>query len=119
MIFIKTRVKKTEEILGCTFQEFKQHIESQFVNWMSWENYGNKCETLEYNCSWDLDHIIPISVSKSEEEVYLLNHHTNFQPLCSKVNRDIKRANCTRCTNLVLKIESNNCEIKFLEKYFS
>jgi hypothetical protein len=96
--------EKTEKILGCTFIEFKNHIESQFLNWMSWENYGNVCETLEYNCSWDLDHIIPISSAKTEEEVYLLNHWSNFQPLCSKVNRDEKRANKPFLTNLELNI---------------
>jgi hypothetical protein len=100
----KRKSKKTEDILGCTFMEFKQHIESQFLPWMNWENYGNVCETLDYNCSWDLDHIIPISYAKTEEEVYLLNHWSNFQPLCSKINRDIKKALLYPCTNLELNI---------------
>jgi hypothetical protein len=29
--------------------------------------------------------------NKSEEDVIKLNHYSNFQPLCSKINRDIKR----------------------------
>ena len=29
----------------------------------------------------------------TEEEVLKLNHFTNLQPLCSKMNRDIKRDN--------------------------
>jgi hypothetical protein len=97
--------KKTESILGCTMEEFKQHIESQFLNWMNWDNYGNTCGTeLKYNCSWDLDHIVPISYAKTEEEIYILNHWSNFQPLCSKINRDIKKAVLHPCTNLELKI---------------
>ena len=32
--------EKTESILGCTVEEFKSHIESQFCSWMSWENKG-------------------------------------------------------------------------------
>ena len=100
----KLKVKETKEILRCSFEEFKQHIESQFLSWMSWDNYGNACETLEYNCSWDLDHVIPISYAKTEEEMYLLNHWSNFQPLCSKVNRDEKKANIPTLTNLELKI---------------
>lgn len=38
---------------------------------MSWDNYGR----------WHLDHIKPISLAKDEDEVYNLNHYTNFQPL--------------------------------------
>jgi hypothetical protein len=38
----------------------------------------------------DIDHIIPISSVNSENDVIRLNHYTNLQPLCSKVNRDIK-----------------------------
>lgn len=95
----------TLNILGCTFEEFKQHIESQFLNWMSWENYGDACETLDYNCSWDLDHIIPISSAKTEDEVYMLNHWSNFQPLCSKINRWEKKNIIYPVYNLELNIE--------------
>ena len=38
-----------------------------------------------------MDHIIPISIAETEEDIIRLNHYTNLQPLCSKVNRDIKR----------------------------
>jgi len=37
--------------------------------------------------------IIPVSSAKTEEELLLLNHYTNLQPLCSKINRDIKKSN--------------------------
>lgn len=93
------------DILKLSIADFKTHLESQFENWMSWDSYGDACgDTLEYNCSIDLDHIIPISYAKNEDEVYLLNHWSNFQPLCSKVNRDIKKATVYPCTNLELKI---------------
>jgi hypothetical protein len=95
---------KTCDILCCSFEKFKKHIESQFENWMSWENKGNACETLEPNCSWDLDHIIPLSFAKTEEEIYLFNHWSNFQPLCSYKNRNIKKGNINPLTNLELKI---------------
>lgn len=99
------KAKKTDEILGCDFKCFKQHIERQFLYWMSWDNYGNVCGTeLEYNCSWDLDHCVPISSAKTEDEVYLLNHWSNFQPLCSKVNREDKRDILFPLTNLELNI---------------
>ena len=82
---------KTEEILGCTYIEFKIYIESKFETWMTWENRGLYNGQLNYG--WDLDHIIPLSSAKSEEEIKKLNHFSNFQPLCSKTNRDIKRNN--------------------------
>ena len=98
------KAKKTVSILCCTFEEFKKHIESQFESWMNWDNYGNVCETLEPNCSWDLDHILPVSLANTEEEVYLLNHWSNFQPLCSFKNRNIKRDDVLKLSNLELKI---------------
>ncbi len=77
--------------MGCSFTELRNYIESKFENWMTWDNYGLYNGNLYYG--WDLDHIIPISTAKNEEEVYELNHYKNLQPLCSKVNRDIKRDN--------------------------
>lgn len=69
--------KKTLQILGCSFEEFKIHIESLFTDEMDWGNYATY---------WQLDHKIPISWSKTEEDVYKLNHYTNFQPLYWKDN---------------------------------
>jgi hypothetical protein len=83
---------KTEQILGCSFKEFKNYIESKFEPWMNWDNYGNKKGySKEINISWDLDHIIPVSFAKNNEELIKLNHYTNFQPLCSYINRYLKR----------------------------
>lgn len=95
--------KRTEEILGCSPYSFKKHIEAQFENWMNWDNHGN-CEGNEYRCTWDLDHIIPISFAKTEDDIYKLNHWSNFQPLCSRVNRFEKKSNIVSVTNLELKI---------------
>ena len=80
--------KKTEEILGCTFEEFKQHIESLWEPWMNWNNHG--LYNGELNYGWDIDHIIPASSAQSEDEIYKLNHYTNLQPLCSYINRRVK-----------------------------
>ncbi len=61
----------TEEILGCSIEEFRKYIESKFQEGMTLENYGK----------WHLDHIIPISLAQTEEEVIKLCHYSNFQPL--------------------------------------
>ncbi len=82
---------KTEDILGCSFEEFKIHIESQWEDWMSWDNYGNpKDGIFEINKTWDIDHIIPSSSAINEGDLIKLNHFSNLQPLCSYKNRFIK-----------------------------
>jgi hypothetical protein len=82
---------KTIEYLGCELDYYKQYIEQQFLPEMNWDNYG--LYNGELNYGWDIDHIIPTSSAINEESVIILNHYTNLQPLCSKVNRDIKSDN--------------------------
>lgn len=67
--------KKTEQILGCTIEEFIQHLQSQFTEGMTLENHG------QGPGKWNIDHIVPISSAKTEEEIYKLSHYTNLQPL--------------------------------------
>lgn len=67
---------KTENILGCTIQEFTEYLKSKFSEGMTLENYGE----------WHLDHIFPVSLAKTEEEIIKLNHYTNFQPLWAEEN---------------------------------
>lgn len=81
----------TKDILGCSFEEFKQHIENQFQPWMTWENRGLYNGQPEYG--WDIDHIIPLDTAITVEDVIRLNHHTNLQPLCSYINRVVKKSN--------------------------
>lgn len=82
------KTSKTYVILGCSYEEFKQYLESKFESWMTWDNYGLYNGTPNYG--WDIDHIIPSSSAITEEELIKLNHFTNLQPLCSYTNRDVK-----------------------------
>ncbi len=83
---------QTEQILGCTFEEFKVYIESKFELWMNWNNYGDpKDGIFEFNKTWDIDHIIPLNTAKTVEDIIRLNHYSNLQPLCSKLNRNVKK----------------------------
>jgi len=84
-----TKKNNTENILGCKIEEFKIYLENKFEDWMNWENRG--LYNGEFNYGWDIDHIIPVSSASTEEELIRLNHYTNLQPLCSKINRDIKK----------------------------
>jgi hypothetical protein len=72
---------KTSKILGCDYDFFKKYIEDKFKEGMTWENRSE----------WSLDHIIPVSLAKTEEELIKLNHYTNFQPLWKIEN--IKKGN--------------------------
>jgi len=66
-----TKRNKTFDIVGCSPQELKEHLEKQFKDGMSWENRSE----------WHIDHIIPLSSATTEEELYKLCHYTNLQPL--------------------------------------
>ena len=90
---------KTSDILGCSFEEFKIYLESKFEPWMNWENYG--LYNGELNYGWDIDHIEPLSSAKTEESVFQLCNYTNLQPLCSKINRDIKK---NKHTNIMFEL---------------
>ncbi len=69
-----TKNSKTATILGCSFEDFKSHIESLWKPWMNWDNYGNPKDGIyELNKTLDIDHIIPHSVANSKEEVIKLN----------------------------------------------
>lgn len=80
---------KTANILGCSFEEFKLHLESQFEDWMTWDNRGLYNGELYYG--WDIDHKIPLASAETEEDIIRLNHYTNLQPLCGYTNRHIKK----------------------------
>ncbi|NCS94365.1 MAG: hypothetical protein GW761_11245, partial [Leptospira sp.] len=67
---------KTEQILGCSFLDFKEYIEEQFTQGMNWANYGQ----------WHIDHIIPISVAENEAQILILNRYQNLRPLWADEN---------------------------------
>lgn len=76
--FIKNKSSTTKELIGCSLDELKLHIEKQFKPGMNWENWSSK--------GWHIDHIIPLASAKTEEELYKLCHYTNLQPLWAKEN---------------------------------
>lgn len=67
---------RTSQILGCTTKQFKEHLERQFLPNMGWHNFSE----------WHIDHIVPVSSAKTEEEVIALNHFTNLRPLWASEN---------------------------------
>lgn len=65
--------KSSVDLLGCTWGEFKLHIESQFTEGMTWENRGRN--------GWHIDHVKPLANAKTLAAVQELCHYTNLQPL--------------------------------------
>ena len=63
------------ELLGCSIDFFKKHIESQFEEGMSWKNWKLN--------GWHLDHKIPLSAFdlSDEKELSKACHYTNLRPI--------------------------------------
>lgn len=73
-----TKSSLTTKYLGCTIEELKVHIEKQWLPGMTWSNNTYK--------GWHIDHIKPLALVKTEEDLYTLFHYTNLQPLWAKDN---------------------------------
>jgi hypothetical protein len=73
------------ESLGCTIEDLKKHIESQFKEGMNWNNHGYR--------GWHIDHIQPLSSFDLTDKEQLLKacHFSNLQPLWAKEN--LKKSN--------------------------
>ena len=78
-----TKKNRTFDLVGCNPQELMIYLENRFQANMSWDNYGLY--------GWHIDHVIPLSSAKTEEEVYKLCHYTNLQPLWAEEN--LKKSN--------------------------
>ncbi len=71
---------KTMELVGCSLEDLRKHIEKQFIDGMSWDNYGLY--------GWHIDHRVPCSNFDLTDPVQQKQcfHYTNLQPLWAKDN---------------------------------
>ena len=74
----KDRKQRSRDLFGADLEVVRDHLESKFMEGMSWDNYGE----------WHIDHIIPISTFdfSVESEIIRACHYTNLQPLWAKDN---------------------------------
>lgn len=77
------------EHLGCSVDELMDHLESNFLPGMTWENWG----------SWHIDHIEPVCSFDlaNTEELKKCSHFSNLRPLwkqdnLAKVKEDKKKS---------------------------
>jgi 5-methylcytosine-specific restriction endonuclease McrA len=61
----------TIDFLGCSVSEYKEYLENQFTENMTWSNQGSY---------WEIDHTIPLSKGGSF-------HYTNTTPMTVTENR--------------------------------
>ena len=70
--------KRTIEYLGCSINEFREHIEKQFTGAMTWANHGEV---------WHIDHIIGLRFQNpSNDELIERLHFSNCQPMLASEN---------------------------------
>lgn len=74
---------RTFNLLKYTHLDLKIHLESLFVDDMSWDNYGK---------IWQIDHIIPVSAFRDDVPAYIVNCLDNLRPL-NKIYNNIKSDN--------------------------
>ena len=84
--------QKTFDMLPYTPEELKEHIESQFEDWMTWDNWGIATHERK---TWNIDHIIPQSLLPYESLEHENFHRCwaleNLQPL--ETFENIKKSN--------------------------
>jgi hypothetical protein len=81
--------KRTKEIIGIDYKEFQDYLE------------------VEYTDDMHLDHIIPLSWANNDEEVYTLNHYSNFQIITAEENLAKKDTYC-KSENLKKVLDNHN-----------
>jgi hypothetical protein len=70
----KGNAEVSSKSIGCTARELCEWLEKQFVNGMTWDNYGTH---------WHIDHMVPLShfdLTNSQHKMRA-NHYTNLRPL--------------------------------------
>ena len=81
--FIKSegykKTSPTSQIIGIDWMGLKEYLENN--------PYGFKVDCVDL----DIDHIIPLSSIREEEDIYKLNHYTNLQLLPRIYNQFIKK----------------------------
>ena len=74
------KVDTSMKLFGCSAEVLKKHLEAQFTDGMTWDNYGIH--------GWHIDHIKPCASFDLtlDEEQRKCFHYSNLQPLWAEDN---------------------------------
>lgn len=75
--------KRSAEIIGCSFEELHSFLQTKVDHWN--HTYGFISSKF-LDGELELDHIKPVSLAKTKEELEALNHFTNLQLIWKHVN---------------------------------
>jgi len=91
------RQESALELVGCSVQELKTHLENQFVEGMSWENHG--VQRVNGPRKWHIDHITPVDSFDlfDIDQRKQCFHYLNLRPMwgienIQKSNKILKRS---------------------------
>jgi hypothetical protein len=81
----KSNSQASQELVGCTHDEYIAHIESHFEEGMNWGNYGRG------NGKWTLDHTVPFKAFRTyddelEQHQKIVCWYKNVRPMWYKDN---------------------------------
>lgn len=73
------KASRTTQLIGCTMEQLRSHLESKFKPGMTWENHGS---------GWHIDHIMPCAAFDftNPDQIFQCFHYTNMQPLWAHEN---------------------------------
>lgn len=74
----RSKHKTTLDLLGCTLDQLREHLEKRFTEGMTWDNYGK----------WHIDHIRPLASFDLTvpADLEAATHFSNLQPLWAEDN---------------------------------
>lgn len=72
------KTSKIYKIIGCSPKFLRFHIEQNFFDSMSWNNYGLK--------GWTFEHKIPLKNVKNFNDLLKLGHWYNIKPMWNEYN---------------------------------
>ena len=95
--------------VGCTSDELRAHIEAQWIEGMTWDNYGE----------WHVDHILPCAAFDltDKELVKICFHYSNLQPLWAEDN--LLKSDSVDHTRLTSILNDSKISRVSTDRYFS
>lgn len=107
---MKAQKISTRKALSCSYSQFKEYIESQWTENMTWDNYGKKD-------GWVFDHVIPLAFFDltNLEEQSVATYYKNLQPLDWTANSSKKDTIDSQSDQLLKEILNDlNLELPYL-----